>query len=83
MARGICKSEPFYLVTSALHMPRAMKLFLKQGLNPLAAPSDYPFYWESRNKFNQWAPHPYNLVIINTVWHEHLGRLWEKLRGKS
>ena len=35
----LVKKDPFILVTSAFHMPRAMKLFAKQGLAPIPAPS--------------------------------------------
>ena len=37
--RHIVKEEPFILVTSAFHMPRAMRLFVKQGLAPIPAPA--------------------------------------------
>lgn len=33
--------ERFLLVTSAFHMPRSMAIFRKQGLGPIAAPTDY------------------------------------------
>jgi uncharacterized SAM-binding protein YcdF (DUF218 family) len=36
--RGI---KQFLLVTSALHMPRSMRIFQKLGMNPIAAPTDY------------------------------------------
>jgi uncharacterized SAM-binding protein YcdF (DUF218 family) len=33
--------QGFALVTSAIHMPRALKLFRAQGLNPIPAPADF------------------------------------------
>ena len=32
---------PFVLVTSAAHMPRAIRIFQEAGAKPLAAPTDY------------------------------------------
>ena len=37
----IVKNDPFILVTSAFHMPRAFKLFSKQGLSPIPAPAGH------------------------------------------
>lgn len=77
--KKILDNEPFYLVTSALHMPRSMTLFLKQGLHPVAAPSDYPFYWERKNFLAMFVPNPGNLAIANNVWHEYMGLIWDKI----
>ncbi len=40
--------QPFLLVTSAFHMPRAMFFLKKIGLNPIPAPSDY----KGQSKYN-------------------------------
>lgn len=73
--------EPFYLVTSSIHMPRAMALCRKQGLNPVAAPADYPCA-----KTTDWEktmlPHPINLLNANVAWHEILGWVWGRVTGK-
>ena len=67
--------EPFYLVTSSLHMPRSMALCRKQALNPIAAPSDYP-YDEKRGWRHYMVPQPINLVYASVAWHEMLGWAW-------
>ncbi len=76
--KQMVKTEPFYLVTSAVHMRRAMALFLRQGLHPIAAPTDF----SSRHQETLRFPNPHNLVHVNTVWHEKMGMIWAKLRGE-
>ena len=73
---------PFYLVTSARHMPRAMALCRRQGLNPIPAPCDYTYAWKNGREERLYLPNIYNVVYTNAVWHEVLGLFWGKMRGK-
>jgi uncharacterized SAM-binding protein YcdF (DUF218 family) len=71
--------EPFILVTAAHHMPRAMALFQKEGLHPIAAPANDPSY----NTIDLFSiPNGGNLQKTEIAWHEYLGTLWSKLRGQ-
>ncbi len=72
---------PFYLVTSSIHMPRSMALCRRQGLNPIAAPSDYPYEQDSDWHKNM-VPHPLHLLNTNVAWHELLGWVWGVVTGK-
>ena len=71
-------SEPFVLVTSATHMPRAMMLFQSLGLNPIAAPTAF---YKSEFKGYLRAPKPIYFHISTIAVHEYLGMLWVKIRG--
>lgn len=73
---GILHNEPFYLVTSAIHMPRTMFLCQQQGLNPIPAPTDYTFFWRSDNPAKMYIPNVYNFYYFTIALHELLGRAW-------
>lgn len=73
--------EPFYLVTSANHMPRAMALCKQQGLHPIAAPCDYTLFWNKH--MSAYLPNLGNVAFVNAAWHEILGLLWGKIRRQA
>lgn len=83
LIKPLVNDAPFYLVTSAVHMPRAMMLFEKQGLHPIAAPSDYLLIeQEERDVWQSFLPRVGHFVHFNVAWHEYLGVLWGRMRGK-
>jgi len=71
-------SEPFVLVTSATHMPRSMMLFQSQGLNPIAAPTNF---YKSEFRGYLRAPAPIYFHTSTIAIHEYIGMLWAKIRG--
>jgi len=71
--------KPFILVTSAYHMPRAMKLFQKEGLHPVAAPTDFKI--QTKTDYSS-MPKGRNLINTEIALHEYLGLLWSKIRGQ-
>jgi uncharacterized SAM-binding protein YcdF (DUF218 family) len=77
--------ERFVLVTSALHMRRAMALCHKAGMRPLAAPTDYVsdcgVPWAPRHLL-EMVPHANAAVLLEQAFHEYLGLVWAKLRGQ-
>jgi uncharacterized SAM-binding protein YcdF (DUF218 family) len=83
LLKDVLGSDPFVMVTSASHMPRAVALFRKQGLEPTPAPTDYQskkagisftpsFFFPSTTGFSR-GQH---------AVHEYLGLIWSKLRGQ-
>lgn len=71
--------QRFRLVTSALHMPRAMGVFKTQGLAPCAIPVDYvavkPVPWFAI------APQTTALAKFRTYLHERIGYQLYKAKG--
>ncbi len=77
----IVGTKPFALVTSALHMSRAMALFRGRGLNPSACPCD--FYARDLPPVYSWfLPNAGSLAITQGAIHEFLGRAWHRIRGQ-
>jgi uncharacterized SAM-binding protein YcdF (DUF218 family) len=77
----IVGSHQLILVTSASHMPRAMGLLRKRGLQPIAAPTDFlaPGH---RLEPDDFVPDAYKLFKSQIAVYEYLGLAWETLRGK-
>lgn len=65
--------QTLVLVTSAIHMPRALLLFNQAGLNPIPAPTDY-----LSKPFTSWWVFPAAKTLAHTEYwaHEQLGLLW-------
>jgi len=72
------KDKPFILVTSAYHMPRAIKIFHQNGLKPIPAPTDFKI--EKTNPFYSY-PQAKWLVVTERAWHEYLGLLWLQIKS--
>lgn len=67
------------LVTTALHMPRALILFHDAGLDPTPAPTDYV-----AKPFQSWWVFPSAETLAHTEYwaHEQLGILWSDVVKK-
>ncbi|MCH2158200.1 MAG: YdcF family protein [Oleiphilaceae bacterium] len=74
--RNIIGMQPFALVTSAMHMPRAMALFESLGMRPIAAPANIEAKGDRPLVLRDWIPTANNLAIVQAAWHEYLGMSW-------
>ena len=75
--KQLLNKQKFILVTSAYHMPRAMMLFEKIGLNPIPSATD--FKQKPTNKYNFISGE--NLLNTQKALHEYIGILYSKIKG--
>jgi uncharacterized SAM-binding protein YcdF (DUF218 family) len=78
--RQIVTTEPFVLVTSASHMPRAMAIYRARGMHPVAAPTDYLAVGQKWDAPTDYLPGVHGLETSERAVYETLGLLWAKLR---
>jgi len=76
--KPLVEDSPFLLVTSAIHMPRAMRSFRRAGLNPVAYPVDVlssegPYSWED------FAPSVENLWKFGVALREYQALIFYSL----
>jgi len=69
------------LVTSALHMPRAVATFDSAGIETLAAPTDYLFTEWVQPSFFRYLPSAASLSQTSRVLHEYMGFFVYRWRG--
>ena len=81
LLRDCLGQAPFYLVTSASHMPRAMRMFIRSGTQPIAAPTDFRAVW---TPFQVTDVFPQAGALANTerAFYEYLGLFWGLIRGQ-
>ncbi|SEA79514.1 Uncharacterized SAM-binding protein YcdF, DUF218 family [Desulfuromusa kysingii] len=67
------------VVTTAVHMPRALDLFHRAGLDPIPAPTQH-----LSKPTNSWWIFPSGETLAHSEYlaHERLGLLWIKLTGQ-
>lgn len=69
------------LVTSAWHMPRAMRLFRQTGLAVVAFPTDQRVYAPARLTIARFLPRARTLANSDAAIHEYWGLLWAQFGG--
>jgi uncharacterized SAM-binding protein YcdF (DUF218 family) len=70
---------PFYLVTSAAHLPRAMAALAAVGARPLPAPTDHQL--PRRVAQASWRLTPFHMQASDLAVHERIGMWWYRVRG--
>ena len=75
--KALIADQPFVLVTSANHLPRAMVFFRQQGLHPIPAPANQLAIDSPLNPWERALPQALFLSHSERAWYETLGRLWQ------
>jgi uncharacterized SAM-binding protein YcdF (DUF218 family) len=78
----IVHQDPLILVTSASHLPRAVRLFRKQGMAPLPSPSDYQSRDNPGVSVTTFFPTAGAIGEAERASHEYLGLVFSRLRGQ-
>ncbi len=78
----IVGKDSFILVTSASHMPRAMGMFRKEGMNPIPAPTDHRVAESNSPRIFRYVPSAGALKNTRRAVYEFLGLAWARMRGQ-
>lgn len=81
--KAVIGRHAFLLVTSANHLPRAMRFFYAQGLDPVAAPANQLAITSPLNWWEKAIPSPLWLSHSERAWYESLGRFWQRISLQS
>jgi len=73
-------SAPVILVTSALHMPRAINIFRSHGMDPMPAPTDFIFKSKTRFSPKDLFPSTRNIALSDKMIYEYLGSAWHRIK---
>ena len=79
--KSFVKRERFLLVTSAIHMPRAVRTFKRAGLNPIPYPVDFLILGGGYG-WMDFIPSIENLWKLNVVFREYLALIFYRFLGQ-
>ena len=83
-SKEIVNDGKLVLVTSASHMPRAMRIFQQQGLNPISAPTAHiSKSQQGPQPLTYYLPRAQFLAVSERVAHEWLGMVWLLLKNNQ
>jgi len=84
IVKRMVSDDRFILVALAVHMPRSMALFKKNGMHPLPAPSGHRSTTGANKsiKVRGFLPNMEALRGCTMAFYEYLGLAWAKLTGK-
>lgn len=68
--------KKFILVTSAIHMPRAMRIFTEAGLKPIPAPTNFINSNEPETNPYHWWPSSLKLMYTEIATYEYMNTLY-------
>jgi len=77
--QDIIREAPFALVTSAIHMKRAQRLFSQNGMHPIACPCARRI-WPDSPWYHWIIPNATSLKDSTDALHEYLGIVWAYMR---
>ena len=69
------------VVTNDIHMPRAIRLFRKAGVDPVPAPTNQVIKYGSKKKI-PWLPSAGYISMMEETMHEYAGILWTIAGGR-
>jgi len=78
--KPLLDDNPFVLITSAIHMPRAMRSFRRAGLNPIAYPVDF-LSVEGDYGWMSFIPSVENLWKLNVALREYMALVFYTVKG--
>jgi uncharacterized SAM-binding protein YcdF (DUF218 family) len=79
--QAIIQNDRCILVTSAIHMPRAMLVFEQKGLRPIPAPTEFGDWMRKETNPYRFFPGAGELRKVEAAFHEFLGLLWARVTG--
>jgi uncharacterized SAM-binding protein YcdF (DUF218 family) len=82
LLKGMLSTNRFVLVTSAIHMPRSMKLFRGEGLQPDPAPAQQ-LVKAGELSPGWFFPSGSALILSEHAFYESIGTVWYRLRSRG
>jgi uncharacterized SAM-binding protein YcdF (DUF218 family) len=80
-AKRFGTDTPLILVTSAVHMPRALYWFERAGVQAIPAPTDHWVKPDPQKSPYNWKPSAIKIQMTGALLHEWAGMVYAKLRS--